>query len=186
MARVMEDPGSVRRALRLAIVLGMVTGMVVIGSPAHACDCGPVDLVDRLPEVDGAFVGTVVDRETIDQGSVAFTFEVERVIKGEFGPRAIVRTNASGASCGLEFLDGSRGGLLLDQASDGVWESSLCQQVGAHELLAVAPTASMPKPAVDPVDPSPGPPWWIVGLIGAVTAGGLLLRMRSVAHRPPE
>ena len=126
----MEDPGSVRRAVRLAAVLGMVAGMIVVGSPAHACDCGPVDLGERLPEVDGAFVGMVVDRETIDQGSVAITFEVERVIKGEFGPRAIIRTNASGASCGLEFLDGPRGGLLLDQASDGVWESSLCQQVG--------------------------------------------------------
>lgn len=186
MTRVMEDPGSVRRAVRIAVVLGMVTGMVVVGSPAHACDCGPVDLVERLPEVDGAFVGTVVDRETIDQGSVAITFDVERVIKGEFGPRAIVRTNASGASCGLEFLDGPRGGLLLDQSSDGVWESSLCQQIGADELLAVVPTPSMPEPAVDPVDPISDSPWWIIGLIGAVTAGGLLLRMRSAAHRPSE
>jgi hypothetical protein len=182
----MKAPGSLRRSVRLAIVSGMVTGMVVIGSPAHACDCGPVDLGERLPEVDGAFVGTVVDRETLDQRSVAITFEVERVIKGEFGPRAIVRTDASGASCGLEFLDGPRGGLLLDRASDGVWESSLCQQVGADELLSVAPAASIPEPAVAPVDPRAGPPWWIVGLIGVVTAGGLLLRMRGVAHRPPE
>jgi len=186
MARVMEDPGSLRRGVRLAVVLAMLAGLVVIGSPAHACTCVPVDLGERLPEVDGAFVGAVVDRETIDQGIVAITFDVERVIKGEFGPRAIVRTDAPGGSCGLEFLDEPRGGLLLDQASDGVWESSSCQQVGADELLAVAPTASMPDPAVAPVDPSSGSPWWIVGLIGAVTAGGLLLRMRSVAHRRPE
>ena len=182
----MEDPGSVRRAVRLAAVLGMVAGMIVVGSPAHACDCGPVDLGERLPEVDGAFVGMVVDRETIDQGSVAITFEVERVIKGEFGPRAIIRTNASGASCGLEFLDGPRGESLARSGIRRGVGIELVPAGRADELLAVAPTASMPEPAVDPVDPSPGPPWWIIGLIGAVTAGGLLLRMRSAAHPPSE
>ncbi len=136
MAPVMQSPGALPRGLRLAFVLILMAGVVVAGAPARACSCVEMDLGSRLPEADGAFVGTFVERETIDERRVAITFEVERVVKGEFGPRAIVRTDASGASCGLEFYS-PQAGLLLDLASDGVWESSLCQQVEPNELLAV-------------------------------------------------
>ena len=134
---MMRSPGALARGLRLAFVLLLVAGVLVAGVPAGACSCVEMDLGSRLPEADGAFVGTFVDRSQISDQLASITFDVERVVKGEFGPRAVVRTNAYGASCGLEFLDGPRTGLLLDRASDGVWESSLCQQVQPGALLAV-------------------------------------------------
>jgi hypothetical protein len=67
----------------------------------------------------------------------AVTFDVEHVVKGAFGPKAIVRTNAQGSSCGLELLGAARTGLLLRRAADGLWESDLCSMVTPSELLAV-------------------------------------------------
>jgi hypothetical protein len=188
MARVVSDPGSVRRAVRLAVGWALVAGIVVAGSPAFACSCVQMDLATRLPEVDGAFIGTFVERETVDERRVAITFQVERVIKGEFGPRAIVRSDADGASCGLEFYR-PRAGLLLDRASDGVWESNLCQQVTPDQLLAFAPDASPPDHSVDPIDPGSVFPWWAFALVGVFVVGGVIflaMRTRRGAAPPGE
>jgi hypothetical protein len=110
----------------------------VVGvSPAFACSCAEMDVARSLPEADGAFVGTYTDRTEVGDGRVAFTFEVERVVKGDFGPTAIVRTDAFGGSCGLESFGDRRTGLLLRHAGDGVWESDLCSMVQPSALLAV-------------------------------------------------
>ena len=151
MARVMRSPGARPRSLRLVFVFIVVAGVVVAGRPAEACSCAEMDLGSRLPDADGAFVGTFVDRSEISDQLASITFDVERVIKGAFGPRAIVRTNAYGASCGLEFLDGPRTGLLLDRASDGVWESSLCSMVPPNQLLTFAQNSHPPDSTVAPI-----------------------------------
>ena len=137
MARVMEDPGSPRRAVRLAVLLALFAGVMIRGSSAYACSCAEPDLATWLPEADGAFVGRWVDRAEISGGMAAVTFEVERVVKGAFGPKAIVRTDAQGSACGMELLGRSRTGLLLQRGSDGVWESNVCSMVAPAQLLAV-------------------------------------------------
>jgi hypothetical protein len=127
-----------------------------------------MDLGSRLPEADGAFVGTYVDRDPLSDGRAAWTFVVERVVKGPFGPTAVVRTSGDGASCGIELFDGPRAGLLLDRATDGVWESSLCQQVSPNELLAFAQNSQEPDPTIAPI----GTGWSIeskVALAAALT-----------------
>lgn len=136
MTRTMHRPA---RTIALGLAGLLLTAVLVLGaaSPASACSCAGIDLAVDLPEEDGAFVGTYVDRTGIGDGQVAFTFEVERVVKGEFGPIAIVRSSADGASCGLEFFGDRRTGLLLRRADDGVWESSLCSMVQPATLLAV-------------------------------------------------
>ena len=110
-----------RRWIRVLAVLVIAASALVAGRPARACDCASVDLGERLPSVDGAFVGTFVEQAPLSERRAAFTFEVEAVVKGEFGPKAVVRSSAQPSACGLEFLDGPRIGLLLDRASDGVW-----------------------------------------------------------------
>lgn len=170
------------RAVRLLVTCAMVAGIVVAGSPAHACSCVEMDLSIRLPDADGAFVGTSLGREALDEQTVAITFEVRRVIRGDFGPTAIVRTNAAGASCGLEFLDGPRTGLLLDRAADGVWESDLCSMVPASDLLAVQ-AGALPDPAVDVISAGSTFPWWPLAL-GALAVGGLVA-LRGRARRRP-
>jgi hypothetical protein len=181
MARVMGS--DVPRSLRLAFVFALVTGTVVAGSPAHACSCAPIDLRERLPEVDGAFVGTFVQRDQISDQLATYTFDVERVIKGRFGQTAIVRTNAYGASCGIELLGGPRDGFLLTHASDGIWESDLCSQVSPDELLAFAP-GEPPDPGVEPIGPGTVWPWWAAStLLGALVVGGVVLRARRARRR---
>lgn len=134
-------------------MMALVAGLLVVGSPAHACSCVPTDLERWLPDADGAIVGTYVGRDPLSDGLAAWTFDVERVVKGPFGPTEVVRTNAYGAACGIELLDGPRIGLLLDRAADGVWESSLCQQGPAGELLAFASDNHPPDPTIAAVEP---------------------------------
>ena len=168
MARVMARP----RALRLMLLAVLVAGLLLPGVPARACSCAETDLGSVLLDADGAFVGTFVERSEISGQLASITFDVERVVKGEFGPRAIVRTNAYGASCGLEFLDGPRVGLLLDHSADGVWESSPCQQVAPGDLLAIGGDRP-PDPDVVPV--SAGSTLVSQGFVGAIVAATLAL-----------
>jgi hypothetical protein len=165
MVRVMTRRSPTIWLLRAFVLGSSIMALLVTSSPARACSCAQTDLAASLPEADGAFVGTFVDRSEISDQLASITFDVERVIKGEFGPRAIVRTNAYGASCGLEFLDGPRIGVLLDRASDGVWESSLCQQVEPGALLAVG-AERPPDPDVAAVSAD-----WSLGAKGLVGAG---------------
>ena len=174
MAPVMRSPGALPRGLQLSFVLLLVAGVLVAGAPAGACSCAEMDLGSRLPEADGAFVGTYVDRDPLSDGRAAWTFVVERVVKGPFGPTAIVRTSGDGASCGIELFDGPRAGLLLDRSNDGVWESSLCQQVPPNELLAFAQSSDPPDSTIAPI----GTGWSTeskVGLVGVVVAVVLTL-----------
>jgi hypothetical protein len=137
MAPVMRSPGALPRGLRLAFVLLLVAGFFVAGAPARACSCAEIDIDSWLSDADGAFVGRWLDRAEIGDGMAAVTFEVERVVKGSFGPTAIVRTNAQGSACGLEPLGRSRTGLILQLHGDGVWSSGLCSMVPPAQLLAV-------------------------------------------------
>jgi hypothetical protein len=144
MARTTDRPaGQVAVAL---LGLALAAGLILGAQPASACSCVRMHLGSRLPEADGAFVGTYVDRSEIGDGRAAFTFDVERVVK-DVGPTAIVRTNATGGPCGLEFYGDRRAGLLLRHAEDGVWGSDLCSMVQPSELLAVG-GAHPPDPDV--------------------------------------
>jgi hypothetical protein len=150
MTRV-TDPGSPLRAVRLATVVAIVAMMVfVAGSPARACSCAIDGVKAAISRSDGAFVGRWVDRADVGNGYAAVTFEVERVLKGSFGPKAIVRTNAQGSACGLEMLGPARTGLLLMKGPDGVWESDLCSMVKPSQLLAIGGDRP-PDPGIAPV-----------------------------------
>lgn len=148
MTRAMHRPARLGRAIVLSLMVA--AGLVVVVAPARACSCVEMDLPARLPDADGAFIGTYVDRSEIGSQRVVFTFEVERVVKGDFGPIAIVRTNQTGGPCGLEFYGDRRSGLLLQRAEDNVWESDLCSMVAPRALLDVGDDHP-PDPDVAPV-----------------------------------
>ena len=81
-------------------------------------------------------------------------------------------------------LDGPRTGLLLDRAADGVWESSLCQQVQPGDLLAVGGDRP-PDPDVAPV--SAGWTLGSKGLFGAFAAAAVaLLVLLVIRWRAPR
>jgi hypothetical protein len=186
MAPVMPSPGARARSFRLAVLLVLVAGVVIGGSPAHACSCAQPDLATWLPEADGAFVGRWVDRAEVGDGMAAVTFEVERVVKGVFGPKVIVRTNAQGSACGMEQLGRSRTGLLLQRGSDGVWESSLCSMVAPAQLLAVG-GGHAPDPDVAAVSAGMSTLWFALIIPPAAIALLVLVWViRRGRSRPEE
>jgi hypothetical protein len=177
------SPGARSRSFRLAVLLALFAGVMIRGSSAYACSCAEPDLATWLPEADGAFVGRWVDRAEISGGMAAVTFEVERVVKGAFGPKAIVRTNAQGSACGLELLGAPRTGLLLLKAPDGVWESDLCSIVMPSQLLAVGGDHP-PDPAIDAVSAGWEPVSILAIVVSAVVVaivGLLWLRRRRAS-----
>ena len=171
--------GRSRRFLaRVLAVTSLVAVHVVSASPAHACSCARIDLERSLEESDGAFVGTYVARHALSDQRFTVTFDVEQVVKGEFGPSAVVLTNDTAGPCGIERLNGPRMGLFLERGGDGVWVSGLCQQVPPDELLAFAPNSHPPDPSVEAIDPAVFP-WWSWVLPGLAVVGVAFAFIRS-------
>ncbi len=178
MARVMAVPHATRRGLRLALVLAMVVSFVVAGAPAWACSCGGTP-EENLPYAEGAFVGVLEGKEVTGYNSVEWTFRVQHVAKGEFGPVAIVRSPEQESACGLHLRIGETVGLLLQRSGDSVWHSSLCAQFEQSEVLSAVTRPYPPDPTIGPIGGGVLPlPWWGLGLIGVAAAGGLLVRAR--------
>jgi hypothetical protein len=178
------SPAMGRRPLRLVIGLLVLCSVVLAGAPAHACSCVRMDVGARLGEVDGAFVGVWVDRALVGSGQAAVTFDVERVVKGAFGPEAIVLTHEQGSACGLELLGTPRTGLLLTMSHDGRWHSDLCSMVDPEALLAVD-AGDPPDPSIEPIGAGMGPlartALWALGGASLVAATVLVLRRRPAA-----
>jgi hypothetical protein len=108
---------------------------LALAGDALACTCAPVDLARDLPRADGAFVGTLLEREDREATST-LRFRVEQVYKGDIENRVEVETSRDGATCGLELPVGERVGLLLDRDGD-LWRSSLCSRVDPAAFLAL-------------------------------------------------
>ena len=117
-------------ALGLLVLLSLV-----LAADAFACSCRPVDLQRDLPTADGAFSGTVLERNVSGQ-TATYRFRVEQVYRGNVENRAEVVTPVGGAACGLELAVGDRVGLLLKRDGN-VWRSGLCSQVDPAEFLAL-------------------------------------------------
>jgi hypothetical protein len=144
------------------------------------------DVRERLPESDGAFVGTFLARNdpppvnglVSSATQVPYRYQVERVVKGDLPSSGIIEvwSSASGASCGLETLGGERAGLLLEREGDR-WTSNLCSQADPDALLR----------AGQPLPPPPGkaPP---AVLVGTTHGPGRMLSLdglgRVVAYGP--
>jgi hypothetical protein len=147
---------------RLLLVL-ILTAAGLFGPwvpPASACSCATYDVRERLPEVDGAFVGRLIAKEeptpvdgVFSSATLArYRFSVEQPVKGDIpSPTIDVWASTSGASCGLETPVGERVGLLLDRDGDR-WTSSLCGQVDPDVLIRAGqplpPPNGVPPPAV--------------------------------------
>ena len=58
--------------------------------------------LELLRQADGALVGRLIGREDAGGGKAVLTFAVERAVKGAIGNTVKVRTESSGAACGIE------------------------------------------------------------------------------------
>ena len=145
--------------MRRVLLAVMVVGTALLTAPAaRACSCIPPDAARMLPDADGAFVGTFLDRDQVvpapggetptdvfSGDPVGYRFSVDRVVKGDIDGRVTILAPADGASCGLEVRPGQRVGLVL-RRQDGSWHSSLCQTFYEPDaLLAAAPVSDPPN-----------------------------------------
>ena len=128
--------------IRLALI-GVVA--LALAGDALACTCVPVVLTRDLPLADGAFIGTLLERQDRETTSTLL-FRVEQVYKGEINNRVEVVTARGGAACGIEAPAGERIGLLLER-DGGVWRSSLCSQVEPSEFLELTDVQDNAVPA---------------------------------------
>ncbi len=162
------------RGLSLCVAVLALAGFAGSVSPAQACSCVPPDPWTYLESSDGAFVGHLVDRRDIGNGSVALTFSVERALKGQIGKTVEVRTSGSGAACGIEASVGQRVGLFLMREGQ-TWIGSLCRQVAPEDLL----TAVAPLPA--PTGRG-APAMYVGGRFGRARVLALDTRGRTLAY----
>jgi hypothetical protein len=134
---------AMRRLNAVVIAFFLALGLVVQGAlPARACSCMMPDPYRGLAEADGGFVGTLVEvdrpSEITNSGQlVDFHFQVETVVKGDIGDEVVVKSAASGASCGFELPVGERAGFLLT-LENGEWLGNLCWTMDPDLLLSAA------------------------------------------------
>ena len=105
---------------------------------AAACSCANTPPRTLLRSADAAFVGRLVKVRTVDatNGTANFYYRVQHVYKGKrrlSRRRVVVRSNLSGASCGLPRGKGRRYGVFLNR-SKGRWHSNLCLVVTPSEM----------------------------------------------------
>ena len=165
-----------RIAVAIAVALAAVAAFTgPRAEVAAACSCAAVVPSHDLGKYDGAFVGTVVSRRVTHPNApllsstdpALWTFDVEQVVKGDLPNRLVVRTAASGASCGLEVKEGERVGLLLT-LERGTYTSGLCSQTDPDVLASIAQPD--PQPVASTRNDNDWR-WWAVGAgAGAVAA----------------
>ena len=131
---------------------------LALAGDALACTCAPVVLARDLPRADGAFIGTLLERQDREATSTLL-FRVEQVYKGDISNRVEVESARGGAACGIEAPVGERIGLLVERQG-GVWSSRLCAQVDPAAFLELT----------DVEDNSLPPMYW-----GGIVVGVLIL-----------
>lgn len=161
--------------MRSAVALALAVTALAFAADALACSCEPVVLARDLPRVEGAFVGTLLERRepptssaTRSDDPVTLVFRVEQVYKGAIENRVEVQTVRGGDACGISIGIGDRTGLLLDR--DGaVWRSTLCSQVDPAEFLALTDVKDNELPPLN---------WGgiVVGVLVLLSGGYFLLR----------
>ena len=96
--------------MKRAILVSMVLGMALLGSPnlGEACSCGPnypPSVLEQYNNVDAAFTGIVTSVGTHETftGFYDVEFSVTGVWKGVSSPVVHVLTSKGSGSCGIPF-----------------------------------------------------------------------------------
>ena len=169
------ERGMTAKLLRRVLLLASITTglFAVVPTPAHACSCVPPDPASDIETADAAVVAVLVKRgepkpevmadgtSVINMGQdVDWTFDVERVVKGDVGRQVVVRSAASGAACGYELQVGERAGLFLSGDGDD-WRGSLCSTTEPGQMAALGgkpPDREGDDEAGDKQRAAPAPP----------------------------
>jgi hypothetical protein len=161
---VMTSRGPTRLVLALIVAaLGLAPALLVAG-PAYACSCAQLTLAQQVANADVVVVGAVDSMEGGDR-TLEVTIQVEQVVRGDASTGTHrLRTAASGAACGLDFLQvGERYAFLAARVDGGeTLVAGLCGGTTAlrpglvDELEAAAADAPPAPPVAETTQASPG------------------------------
>ena len=147
-------------ALAAAALLLVLASIWAVPARAYACSCAAASDERYVSSADVIFTGRI-DDDRSDQQTRTITFVVERIYKGDAGPRQVISTSASGASCGLE-IGGPGTFLVFANAVDepGQLKANLCGGTRPGGALAILGEGRAPQPeSASPSDSaSPAPP----------------------------
>ena len=197
--------------LLLAGLVAALSWVLLAPATAYACSCAGASTAGYVDHADLVVTGTVTARRDAAHGPVlssgrpvSYEIAVNRVYKGNAGPRIEVTTAAEGASCGLEVTEGERYLFFADQGEEGL-RAGLCGGTTAYTAAeeravvrilgtgavpsgsAAAPSAGE-QPAGNANLANDGPPaqWavpaWALGglvLVAAVGVGSVVVRRRG-------
>ena len=144
----------------MAVLFGSL--MIVVAPTASACSLPPTPAEqEQLDHADLVFEGLAVSSQDPNAGNpvqssgdpIAWTFAVDRTIKGTAGQPQVVHSARSGATCGIEFEIGTRYRVFA-KAVDGTFWTGLgsgTRQAPAEQLTTTTtPTTAQPPTTVRP------------------------------------
>lgn len=165
----------------LVALLGGLALVAVGSGPAYACSCASQTPEQYVEGADVIVTGTVVsvDRGTLGSADDAtYVVEVDRVYRGEAGPKVEFRSEASGAACGLEGIEtGTREAFFLQGTETGL-RAGLCGGTGnvtERQLDALVGQPDPPLAESDLYAPSEHNPWLVVGSTAAAGIAAVVL-----------
>lgn len=168
------------------VAMAAVVMVVATAGTAHACSCIERELADYADGISVAFAGDQLGRvvhDYFEDNGAALLFRVERVYKGEAGPRIEVRTHAQGdPACGIDVDGHGTVGVVAHEWRNEL-SVNLCGSIVAiAEMEEVFGEGYPPDASISlPVSSDTGSETLIVVLVAAGTL--LLLTVSVVARR---
>ncbi len=152
-------------AVGLGVPLAVVSAAWLAPSVVSACSCrAPPPPAEALAAADAVFEARPFSMSN-DSQRARYVFEVDRVWKGDIGPRVEISTALHSASCGRSYRIGSRYVVYARKNASDTWTDGLCSrtrtsQSAAEDLQVLGRGRSPrdPAPAATPPGPAgPGP-----------------------------
>jgi hypothetical protein len=168
-----------RRAL---VLLSLVAILVPLwAAPSWACSCAPIGPAGLAQHADVIFAGTV---DVIDDHGqeIEAWFEPALLFKGSLPDRPGVRTEADGASCGYEFLEG-RSYTVFAYRDAGALHTHVCSGTTQGDIEARRFGLSEPTVLTTVASPDPrfgSPVFTAAVLMAGVTFAALIALRRRV------
>lgn len=150
------------RIVQSMIAASVMSTVFMLSTPtAGACSCATGTDQESFDRADVVFEGTAVSSEVISGELAVWTFAVDGVYKGAARQTELVYSNADGAACGIELLEGQFAVLFATviDGTEGVpgypigdLHSELCdgnRLISPGEGLALDPPVEPTAPIAD-------------------------------------
>lgn len=149
-----------RRVLTALVVLTAASVPWLVPRGARACSCTTTPPPEQaLADSDAVFEARPFGM-TSDDRRARYSFEVDRVFKGEVGPRVEISTALHSATCGRSYKIGTQYVVYARKGPSGELTDMLCSRTratsSAAEDLQVLGAGYEPQVQLAP-EPDPGP-----------------------------